>query len=129
MLAARGAREPREQQREFNVLVRREHRDEVVHLKDEAHVAGAPFGELAGRHVGDLIARHGNRAGGGNVEAAQEIEQRGFSGAARPHEGDEVALIHVQIQALQHLNLLAAPPVGLVRGRGPGSGPRNSRWY
>ena len=114
VLAARGSREPREKERELNILVRSENRDEVVHLKDEANVAGAPFGELAGRHVGDLIARHGNGAGGGDVEAAEEIEQGGFSGAARPHESHEVALIHVQIEALQDLNLLATPPVGLV---------------
>ena len=95
--------------------IRRQHRDEVVHLKDKADVPGAPFGELAARHVGDLIARHGNGAGGGNVKATEQVEQRGFSRAARPHEADEVALIHVQIEALQNLNLLAAPPVGLVK--------------
>ena len=42
----------REEQRKLNILVRREHRNEVVHLKDKPDVAGAPFGELAATTCG-----------------------------------------------------------------------------
>ena len=102
MLAALGFRETCEQQREFDVLVRRQHRDEVVHLEDEPDVPGAPLCQLAARHVGDLVARDGNGAGRGNVEAAEKVEQRGFSRAARPHEADEVALVDVEVEALEN---------------------------
>jgi len=45
----------------------------------------------------------------------QEVEQRRLAGAAGAHEGDEITLVHVKIQSLQHLNLLAAAAVGLVQ--------------
>ena len=45
--AAIRLREPGQQQRQLDVLEGGEHRDQVVHLEHEAHVARAPRGELA----------------------------------------------------------------------------------
>src|ERR1017187_7152154 len=114
MLAARRSRKAREQQRQLNILECREHGNEVVHLKDESDVPGAPFREFAARHVGNLVARYGNRSGGGNVKAAKEIEQRGLAGPAWPHKSHEITFVHVQIEALQNVDLLSTPPVGLI---------------
>ena len=50
--AALGLGEFGEQKRQLDVLKRGEHGNEVVHLEDEADVAGAPFGEIAGRTCG-----------------------------------------------------------------------------
>src|SRR5580765_8855985 len=65
--------------------------------------------------MGDLIAGHGNAARGGHVQAAQQVQQSGFAGAAGAHEGNELALFHVKIQRLQYLNLLAATRVILTQ--------------
>ena len=115
MLAAFGFREIREQQRQLDVLKRGEHRDEVVHLEDEADVAGPPLGQLVGGHVRDFVAGDGDAAVRRDIEAAQQIEQGGLARAAGPHEGHEIAFVDVEIQALQHLDLFAAAAVGLVQ--------------
>ena len=95
-------------------MKRGEHWNQVVHLKDETDVARAPFGELAGGHVRDFIARHGDAAVSGKVESAEKIEQRGLARAARTHEGDEFAFVHVQIEGLQDVDCLARAGVVLV---------------
>jgi hypothetical protein len=65
-------------------------------------------------HVGDFVARDGDRAARGDVEAAEKIEQRCLAGAAGAHERDEIALIDVEVQALQHVDILAAALVLLI---------------
>jgi len=44
-----GGAEGQEQQRQLDVLVGRQHRQQVVELEDEADVAGPPFGQLRPR--------------------------------------------------------------------------------
>src|SRR5258705_9327496 len=78
-------------------------------------MARAPVREFAAGHVRDFVAVHGDASRGGDVEAAEEIEQRGLTGAAGAHEGHEIALVHVEIQALQDLDFLAATAVGFVQ--------------
>src|ERR1700684_30713 len=112
--AALGLRELGEQQRQLDVLKRSENGDQVVHLKYEAHVARAPFGELAAGHMSDFIAGHGDAAVGGYVQSAEQIEQGGLARAARAHESDELALVHVKIEPRQYVNLPAAALVLLV---------------
>ena len=114
VLAPLGARERRQEQRQLDVAVRGEHRDQVVGLEHEADVARAPRRELAARHRGDLVARHGHGAGRRDVQPAQEVQQRRLARAARAHERDELAGVHVQVQALEDVDLLAAAPVALV---------------
>ena len=63
--------------------------------------------ERAGGHVGDFIARDGNAAAGRNIEAAEEIQQRGLAGAAGAHERDEFAGLDIEIEALQDVDLFA----------------------
>ncbi len=66
-------------------------------------------------HVGDFVAGDSNAAVRGDVEAAEQVEQSGLAGSAGAHEGDEIALVHVEVQALQHLNFLTAAAIGLVQ--------------
>src|SRR5258708_17005120 len=63
----------------------------------------------------DFVAVDGDAARGGYVQAAEKIEQRGLAGAAGAHEGDEVTLVGVQIQALENLDFFAAAAVSLVQ--------------
>jgi hypothetical protein len=62
VLAPLGLRELGQQQRKFDVLERRQHRNQVVHLKNESHVPRAPLRQFARRHVRDFIAVHGDAA-------------------------------------------------------------------
>src|SRR5260370_5235373 len=115
MLAAIGFRELGEQKRELDVLESGEDRNKVVHLKDEADVARTPLRELVAGHVSNLVAGNGNAAVRGDVEAAEQIEQGGLAGAAGAHEGDEIAFVDVEIEALQDLDFFAAAAIGFVQ--------------
>jgi hypothetical protein len=115
VLATFRFRKLRQQQGQLDVLKRREHRDEVVHLEDEADVARAPVGQFPARHVRDFIARHADGAARRNIEAAQQVEQRGFARAARPHEGHEIAAVDVQVESLQDVDVLIAAAVGFIQ--------------
>src|SRR5262245_14374644 len=107
-------RQAGKQERELHVLERGEHGNQVVHLEDEPDVARAPRGQLAGGHVRQLVTRDGDTAGRGHVEAAEQIEQGGLAGAARAHECHEVAGVDVEVQSLQHVDLLATAPIDLA---------------
>src|SRR5574337_366538 len=117
--AALRLRQAGEEQRQLDVLEGGEHGDEVVHLKHESHMARAPGRQLPGRHSGDLVAAHGDDAGRGQIQPAQEVQQRGLAGPAGAHEANELARVHVQIQALEHMNLLAAPLILLIESPHP----------
>src|SRR5260370_26777246 len=115
VLATLRLREFGQQQRQLDVLKRSEHWNEVVHLENKTNMAGAPLRQLTAGQVRNFVAVDGDAAGRGNIETAKQIEQRGFAGAAGAYERDKVALVHVEIQSLQHLNLLTAAAVGLVQ--------------
>src|SRR5262249_13199828 len=115
VLAAIGFRQLGEEQRQLHVLKRGEHRDQVVHLEDEADVASAPLCELVGGHMGDLVAGDRDATVSRYIQAAQEIQQRGLAGAAGAHEGHEIAFINVEIKALKDLNFFATATVRLVQ--------------
>ncbi len=115
MLPALGFGKPGEQEGQFHVLESGQDRNQVVHLEDKAHVACAPGREPSGRHVSDLIAGHRDAAGGRQIEPSQQVEERGLARAAGTHEGDELAFVDVQVQALKDVDLLAAALVLLVQ--------------
>jgi hypothetical protein len=54
----------------------------------------------------------------GHVEAAEQVEQGRLARAARPHERDEIAGVDVEVEPLQHVDLLAAPVVRLSESAG-----------
>src|SRR5258708_39251222 len=62
----------------------------------------------------DFVASHRDAATGGNIQAAKQIQRCGFAGAAGAHEGDEFALLHVEVQALKHMDLFATAAIRLV---------------
>ncbi len=45
-------------------------------------------------------------------KAADDIEQGGLPATGRTHQADELALPHLEIDALQHVDLLAGPLAG-----------------
>src|SRR5258707_1751880 len=99
VLAALRFRELGEQQWKLDVLIGGEHGNQVVHLKYETDVAGAPLCELARGHVRNLVAVYGNAARRRHVEPAEKIEPSRLAGAAGPPESDQVAPISVRVAA------------------------------
>jgi hypothetical protein len=80
-----------EQQRQFDVLRRGQHRHQIIELEDEADIGGAPGGEFALGETIDALVGHRNLAGVGAIDAAEQIEQRGLARTGRPHDRDEIA--------------------------------------
>ena len=113
VLLAAGAREIREQQRQLDIALRREHRHEVVELEHEADVPRAPLRKLAVGELVDALAGDHDLAFVRTVEPADEIEQRRLAGARRAHQRDELARLDLEIQAVQHFHLLLAARVAL----------------
>jgi hypothetical protein len=71
VLAPLAARERGQQQRQLDVAIGREDRDQVVGLEHEADVPGAPFGQAPAREPRDLVPRDGDRSGRRDVEPAR----------------------------------------------------------
>src|SRR5204863_9436259 len=60
------------------------------------------------RHVVDALARDFDRAGGRTIETGEEIEQRRLARSRRSHQREELSLVDIQIEAVQHVDFLAA---------------------
>src|SRR6185437_14874754 len=65
-------RELGQEQRQFHVLKRSQHRNQVVHLEDEAYVPRPPRSKLSGRQMGNFVACHRDGAVGGQVQPAHQ---------------------------------------------------------
>jgi len=68
---------------EHDVFERREIRHEMELLEDEADFFRAVANEIGFAEARDVMAVHGDAAGRGGVEAAKNIDERGFAGAGR----------------------------------------------
>ena len=62
-----------------NVELRGEHGQQVVELEHEAHVGGAPARELTVRQRVDATTIHDDASRRRRVEAADEVQERGFA--------------------------------------------------
>ena len=55
---------------------------------------------LEGRHSGDVLALEFDASGGGQLEARDQAQDRGFAGSRRPEHGEEFALADVQVHVV-----------------------------
>ena len=101
-------RQLREQQRQLDVLLGRQHGQEVVELEDEADVLRAPLRELTAAQGAHGHTVHFDGASRWRVEAADQIEQRGFARSRRAHQREEIAFRDFQVDAFQDVDALAA---------------------
>ena len=101
-LAALAAAELREQQRQLDVALGREHRQQVVHLEDEADVSARhlPSAPLDSRSICDAVDFDAARRR--PIEAADEVQQRRLARARRAHERDEIAARQIEVELLEH---------------------------
>src|SRR5262249_45016543 len=72
-----------------DVLLGRQERHEVGRLREVADPAATKRGELLGAAAGERMAVDRHLASVGVLEAGQEAEQRGLSGAAAPGDRRE----------------------------------------
>src|SRR5262249_37428998 len=75
--------------------------EQVEVLEEEADAPVAQPGKLVGAEAGNLLAGEVVAAGGGAVEAAEAVHEGGLAGAGRADEGDELALVDVEGDALE----------------------------
>jgi hypothetical protein len=105
----------RDHQRHQDVFKRRQLRQEVIELKDETERAVAKGVALKGGQVVDAFILQANLTLIGPVERAEQMEQRALTGAGSPDNADELAVLHLQIDAAQHVDALGVLAVGLVQ--------------
>jgi hypothetical protein len=86
--------------------------DEVIGLKDEPDALAADFRQLIIAHAGDILIPQKVLAGGGAVEATEEIEHGRFAGAGGSHDGHQLAGADLQGDAAQGMHLELAHGVG-----------------
>ena len=98
----------RQQQRQFHVPLRRQHRHQIVKLEDEADVPRAPRGQFAVGQLVHALAGDAHRAFGGPVQPADQVQQRALARARRPHQRQKFARRHLQMQVRQHVNVFRA---------------------
>ena len=72
-------------QRQFDVLIDVQFVDEVEALEHEADVALAELGALLLLQAANLLSEQLIGALGGIIQEAEDVEQRGFAAARRPH--------------------------------------------
>jgi patatin-related protein len=89
--------------RQVEVLGHGQAVEQVVGLEDEADVLLGDLRALLGLHQVDRLAEQLVLAGPGRIEHAEDRQQRRLARAGRPHDGDELPLPHLEVDAAQHV--------------------------
>ena len=93
------------QPRHHHVLERREGRQQVVELEDEADgLAAQPRAGLVVERAG-WLAEQFDLALGGRIELAQQVQQGRLARTRRANECGELAAAQLEAEAVQHLDL------------------------
>ena len=90
--------------REFDVLKRRQVRDQIVELKDKADIGATVFHKLClvgGAHIAPV---HRHSAGGRRVHTAQDVERRGLAGTRSTQNDGELAALDRKARAVERMN-------------------------
>ena len=112
-LAGFAWRDAIQQQRQRHVLGRRERGEQVEVLKHKAHAAAADQCPLVVVQLRQVPAFQQDLPAGGLFHARQQVQQRALAGAGGSHDGQELALMHGQIDAAQRLDPRVPLSVGL----------------
>ena len=102
-----------DRQREQDVLLGGERRDQVVGLEDEADLVAAQPGQRLVLELGEVLVADEHRALVGGVERGAAVHQRRLAGPARPHHGGELAGRQVEGDVVEGDDARLARAVGL----------------
>ena len=104
-----------EEQRQGDVLLRGERRDQVVGLEDEADRGAAQLGELLVVELGEVDVADVHRPAGEVVEPGEAVHQRALARAGRAHDRGELARLERHGDAVEGAHLAVAAAVDLHR--------------
>ncbi len=91
--------------RHFDVVARGGAAEQVVALEHEAEGLAPQARERVAVERGDVLAHEAVGAAGGAVEAAEEVHQRGLARTRGTHDGDELAGVDGEVDAVQDAGL------------------------
>jgi hypothetical protein len=103
-----------EAHRQLDIFQRRRAREQIETLKDKSDLRVADIRQFIPAQPGHVHAVEPVIAGGGPVEAADDIHQRGFARTARAHDGHELAGLNRQRDAAHGVNLHFAGLIDLA---------------
>ena len=85
--------------------------DQVEGLEHKANLAAAQGGKLAVLRGGHVDAVQPIAALGGLIQRTHDVHQGGLAAAGLAHNGHELALVHIQINAVQDFQLIGLADV------------------
>ena len=106
-----------ERQRQRDVLVRGQDRDQVVGLEDEAELVAPQRGQPLVVEVRELLAVDDDRAGRRAVQPREQMHERRLAGAGGPHDRRELAGGEADRDAAQRVDGRLPLPVGSMEVR------------
>ena len=104
---------PREDERQADVVLERKGIKEVELLKHETEVVAAEGRHVALAHPGEILSVEQHAPRRRAVERGEDVQQRRLAAARFAHDGDVLALLHLEIHIPQRLDLLAAEAGGI----------------
>ena len=102
-----------EKEGELDVLGDGQTRHEVEELEDEPDLLAPQPGALADGEPGDVAAAQAHGALVGTIEAAGQVQEGRLARAAATDEGDRLAVVHHEVDAVERDDLVAALLVAL----------------
>src|SRR5689334_8388474 len=93
-----------------------QHRQEVVELEHKADMGSTPPRQRSVRELVNTPAVHPDAARAGGVQPADQVEEGGLARTGWPHEGNEISLRNIQVDVVEHFDLLATAYIGLGYG-------------
>ena len=95
---------------------------QIERLKDESDLAVSHRRLIVAGHLADIFAGEDVTAGGGAVEASQDVHQGALAGAGGAADGDHLALFNGQAHAIEGMDDVVAHDIGLHQICGPQHG-------
>ena len=96
-----------------DVLQHRQARDQIVELEHEADVLAPVARQLRIAGADEFMVAPPRPASGRRVQSAEDVEQSRFSRAGGPEQNHKLALVDIEIDVPQCVNLDLAHDVGL----------------
>jgi hypothetical protein len=118
-----------DRERQDDVLLRRQHREEVEELEDEADLLAPEHGQLLVGEPPDLDAVEDDASAGRAIEPSHDVHQGRLTGARGPHDRGQTPVGDIERDAAQGIDrgIALAVAADEVRRGGDGAGGRVRR--
>ena len=102
-------------ERDINIRLRIQGRQQVEFLEDESDLALAQPGALGVGELREIVAVDDDVPGIGASQSSQQVEKRGFAAARRAYDADKFSLLHIKGDTPEGGNINFAHAVGLAQ--------------